>query len=52
LLRGLTPREAVRTGRGKREVELLLRDFEHHEAMLPDDERIDIRRIRAKLGLD
>lgn len=52
VLGGLTPREAIRTRRGKREVDILLRDFEHHEANLPEDQRIDINALRAELGLN
>ena len=52
ILGGLTPREAIKTRRGKREVDILLRDFEHHEANLPEDQRIDINALRAELGLN
>jgi hypothetical protein len=52
MLGGLTPREAIMTKRGMKEVDLLLRDFEHHEAKLPVDERIDIKLLRIALGLE
>jgi hypothetical protein len=52
ILGGLTPREAITMRRGQQEVDLLLRDFEHHEAKLPEDQRIDIKRLRVALGLD
>lgn len=52
VLGGLTPREAAaKSPRTKKSLELLLRDFEHEEAKLPEDERFDIGRIRAELGV-
>lgn len=50
-LGGLTPREAAATPRSRVQLDLLLRDFEHHEARLPEDERFDMRRVRAVLGM-
>ncbi|MDY7231312.1 SEC-C metal-binding domain-containing protein [Hyalangium rubrum] len=50
-LKGKTPREAVRTAAGRREVELILKEFEHGEALLPEEERADILALRGELGL-
>ena len=50
-LGGLTPREAAATPRSRAPLDLLLRDFENHEARLPEDERFDMRRVRAVLGM-
>ena len=46
-----TPHEAWATRAGRREVELLLREFENNEARMPAEDRIDIGRIRTRLGL-
>lgn len=51
-LAGKTPREAARTRRGRDQVDLLLRQFEHHEGRLPAAERFDISSLRALLGLE
>lgn len=51
-LGGATPLEAVRRPAGKRRVELLLKEFEHHENRLPAEERFDLSRLRKELGLD
>jgi len=51
-LEGKTPREAVRTKEGRREVDLLLRDMENREHRLPEAERYDFTRIRRQLGLE
>ena len=52
LLRGRTPRQAVRSQRGRREVDLLLKEMENHEARLPEHERGDIAGLRRELGLE
>jgi hypothetical protein len=51
-LRGRTPREAVRSAAGRRDVDLLLREMEHLEAGLAPGERYDFARIRRELGLE
>jgi len=51
LLKGKTPREAVRTAAGRRKVELLLKELEHGEAQLPERERTDLSPLRGELGL-
>ena len=51
VLRGKTPREAVRTRAGRRRVELLLKELEHGEAQLPESERTDLTPLRGELGL-
>ena len=50
-LGGLTPREAAKSPRSMKDLELLLRDFENHEGRLPEDERFDIDRLRTALGV-
>jgi hypothetical protein len=50
-LGGKTPREAARTRRGRAQVDLLLRQFEHSENRLPAAERFDVSGLRARLGL-
>jgi hypothetical protein len=50
-LRGKTPREAVRTAAGRHQVDVLLKELEHGEALLPEDERTDINPLRGELGL-
>ncbi len=50
-LGGRSPREAARTKRGREQVDLLLKDIEHHEAALPADERFDFAPIRHELHL-
>jgi hypothetical protein len=50
-LKGKTPREAVRTPAGRRRVELLLKELEHGEALLPEPERTDLTPLRGELGL-
>ncbi len=50
-LRGLTPREAVRTAKGRHEVALLLRDMEHGEARVAAGQRFDFGDLRARLGI-
>ena len=51
-LGGQTPRQAVQTRDGRTEVDLLLKDFEHHEAAEPAAQRFDFSGLRAELGLD
>lgn len=50
-LNGLTPREAAKSPRSMKSLELLLREFENHEARVPEDERFDINRLRTELGI-
>ena len=52
LLGGKTPREAMRTARGRERVDALVRDIEHHEARLPLEERFDVAQLRLALGLE
>ena len=51
-LAGRTPRDAFCTARGRKEVELLLKDMENHEARLAPGEAFDFGVIRRELGLD
>jgi len=51
-LAGRTPRDAIRTARGRKEVELLLKDMENHEARLAPGEEFDFGMIRRELELD
>jgi hypothetical protein len=51
-LAGRTPRDAIRTARGRKEVELLLEDMENQEARLFPGEAFDFGVIRRELGLD
>ena len=51
-LGGETPREAVRTKEGKRQVDLLLKELENSESRLPEEERFDFTGLRKRLGLD
>lgn len=51
-LGGLTPRDAAKRASSRRKLELLLREFEHHDSSLPADERLDVKRLRKELGLD
>jgi hypothetical protein len=50
-LKGLTPREAARSAGSRRDLEILLKEFERHEGRMSPEERIDIRRLRVELGL-
>ncbi len=50
-LGGKTPREAARSAKSRRELDLLLRDVENHEQRLPEPARFDMRRLRRELGL-
>jgi hypothetical protein len=51
ILHGKTPRQAARSRAGRAELDLLLRDIEHHEAMLSEGERFDVVTLRKELGL-
>lgn len=51
-LDGQTPRDAARSAKSRKKLELLLRDMEHLENRLPEDERFDMRRLRDELGLE
>ncbi len=51
-LGGKTPRGAVRTAAGRRQVDLLLRDIEHRETALPADRQMDFTIVRRALGLE
>jgi hypothetical protein len=50
-LSGLTPREASRTGAGRRALETLLEEFQQSEDAHPTNERIDLGFVREELGL-
>jgi hypothetical protein len=50
-LDGLTPRASARVKHMRPALDLLLKEFEHHEARLPAEERIDIGRLRRELML-
>jgi hypothetical protein len=49
-LEGLTPRDAARSSRARPKLETLLKEFEQHEARLPEQQRIDLRSLREALG--
>jgi hypothetical protein len=49
-LGGLTPRKASRTERGRRELAVLLKEFEQSEARLPEEQRLDLSWLREELG--
>lgn len=51
-LGGKTPRQAVRTAGGRRQVDVLLRSFENGEHRMSDGEPFDFSVLRAELGLD
>lgn len=51
-LGGKTPREAVRTKAGRREVDLLLREMENWESRVPAGQRFDFDSIRRALRLE
>ncbi|MBD3220982.1 DUF2384 domain-containing protein [bacterium] len=51
-LGGRTPREAVRTADGRREVDQLLRTMQNHEARAAGDQAFDFSEIRRELGLE
>lgn len=50
-LAGKSAREAVRTARGRAQVDVLLKDIENREARLPAAERFDTAPVRRALGL-
>jgi hypothetical protein len=52
VLRGKTPRQAVRGAAGRREVDTLLKELEYLEAELPDGQRADYAALREALGLE
>ncbi len=49
-LGGLTPREAAQSRHARPKLELLLKDFDQSEALLPEEQRIDLGGLRAALG--
>ena len=54
-LGGMTPREAVRTPEGRREVAQLINDFENRQARSPKDSPVstfDFDKLRRELGLE
>jgi hypothetical protein len=51
-LGGLTPRDAALSPRKRPALELLLKDIERHESLLPQDQQIDLSWIRPALGLE
>jgi len=51
-LRGATPLQAIRTARGRKQVELLLKELENGESRLPQGERFDVTVLRRRLGLE
>jgi hypothetical protein len=50
-LQGQTPRQAVAKPNGRREVLLLLKQQEHREGRLPEEERVDFAHVYQELGL-
>ena len=50
-LGGLTPREAAKSARTRKDLTVLLRDLENHESRAPEDQRFDINRLRDALGI-
>jgi hypothetical protein len=51
-LKGKSPREAVRTRAGRHRVDVLLKEMENTEAVLPVEERMDFSGLRRELGLE
>lgn len=51
-LRGNTPRQAVKTKKGRQDVDLLLREFENREQRRPDAPPFDFSWLRRELHLD
>ena len=52
-LGGLTPREAARrTGKPRRELEMILAEIEHGEARRPETGRLDVAELRRELGVE
>ena len=50
-LEGKTPRQAMRTQKGRAKVERLLAELEHNEQANPPAERYDVDELRTALGL-
>ena len=50
-LDGLTPRHAATLPRMRGRLEVLLKEFEQHEAELPSNEQIDVAALRTALGM-
>lgn len=50
-LGGRTPREMVKTKKGREQVEQLLRQMQYQEALAPPEERFDMNTLRDELGL-
>lgn len=50
-LRGKTPREVSRNGRGRSELDRLLREMELLEAGVPEAQRFDVNGLRRELGM-
>ncbi len=48
-LKGMTPREAVRTASGREAVEILIKEMENMEGRLPESVRFDFSELRRKL---
>jgi hypothetical protein len=51
-LEGKTPREAARTKSGRARLKTLLDDLDLSESHLPEDERIDVGKMRRLLGME
>ncbi len=51
-LRGKTPRQAMKSSKGRREVDGILKEMENHEGRLPENERYDFSVIRTELGFE
>jgi hypothetical protein len=51
-LDGLTPRQAAALPRARPKLETLLKEFEQHEAGMPEDQRIDLRPVWEALGFE
>jgi hypothetical protein len=52
VLGGQTPREAVRTARGRDAADLLLKEIENDEQRAGDGVSFDVSKTRRALGLD
>ncbi|HEX6573504.1 MAG TPA: SEC-C metal-binding domain-containing protein [Gemmatimonadaceae bacterium] len=50
-LGGMTPREAAKDPRARKELDLLLREMEMHESRLPENEQFDMAKLRESLGM-
>lgn len=50
-LNGMTPRDAVKTPRGRERLDALLNDIEYREGSLRAEERMDLSWLRRELGL-